>query len=370
MNRLPLHALCPYFAMFPETFVRKHVETYSCPGDVVYDPFCGRGTTILESLLMGRVAVGSDISPVAYCVSAAKAQRPDLAHLLRRLERLEAEYKDTRCSVLKSERHALPPFFRHAFQWETLNEIIFLRRALRWKEIKTDRFIAALVLGSLHGEMDKSSAYFSNQMPRTICLKPDYSIRFWRERGMKAKRRNVFRLLHQRAEWRLKEFPAVERGEVKMTDARNASGCFPHLLGSVSLVVTSRPYLQVTRYEADRCLRLWFLGGPPHPTYRRISRDDRHQRATDYWRFMDESWRGVAPLLKKNAAMVVRIGGLGISEKELAIGLRTSLSGAFSKIETIQTPRRSNIKHRQAKNFLPESEGCKYELDFVFRVVH
>ena len=205
---------------------------------------------------MGRAAAGSDISPVAYCVSAAKAQRPALARLQGRLESLKAAYNATNRSVLKSERDVLPPFFRHAFYWETLNEILFLRRTLRWKEAQTDRFIAALVLGSLHGEMDKSSAYFSNQMPRTICLKPDYSIRFWRERGLKAKRRHVFRLLHQRAEWRLNEFPSVDRGEVKMTDARNAASRFPHLSGRVSLVVTSPPYLQVTRYEEDQWLRL------------------------------------------------------------------------------------------------------------------
>ena len=62
-KRLPLHAICPYFAMFPESFVREHVEQYSEKSDWVLDPFCGRGTTILESLLLGRNAAGSERQP-------------------------------------------------------------------------------------------------------------------------------------------------------------------------------------------------------------------------------------------------------------------------------------------------------------------
>src|SRR3990172_1169324 len=60
-----LHSICPYFAMFPETFAQKHIEKFTEPGDYVYDPFSGRGTTLLQALLMNRRAAASDINPVA-----------------------------------------------------------------------------------------------------------------------------------------------------------------------------------------------------------------------------------------------------------------------------------------------------------------
>ena len=66
------HALCPYFAMFPETFVEEWVGRLTKRGDLVVDPFCGRGTTPFQSLLMGRRAFAVDISPVAYCITHAK----------------------------------------------------------------------------------------------------------------------------------------------------------------------------------------------------------------------------------------------------------------------------------------------------------
>ncbi len=46
------HSICPYFAMFPETFVEKHLAATPF-GGIVFDPFCRRGTTVLESLIPG-----------------------------------------------------------------------------------------------------------------------------------------------------------------------------------------------------------------------------------------------------------------------------------------------------------------------------
>ncbi len=69
------HSICPYFAMFPETFVEKHLAATPHDG-IVFDPYCGRGTTVFQALLEGRVAAGSDVNPVAVCVSGAKGDPP------------------------------------------------------------------------------------------------------------------------------------------------------------------------------------------------------------------------------------------------------------------------------------------------------
>jgi hypothetical protein len=52
MRRHPFHSICPYFAMFPEQFVAEQLLKHTVMGDLVFDPFCGRGTTIFESLLL------------------------------------------------------------------------------------------------------------------------------------------------------------------------------------------------------------------------------------------------------------------------------------------------------------------------------
>lgn len=42
------------------------------PGELVLDPFCGSGTTLVESLLFGANAIGVDINPIAYLLTKAK----------------------------------------------------------------------------------------------------------------------------------------------------------------------------------------------------------------------------------------------------------------------------------------------------------
>src|SRR5437867_9643348 len=89
------HALCPYFAMFPESFAAHWIATLTQPGDVILDPFCGRGTLPFQALLMGRLGVGVDVNPVAYCISRAKTCAPPLAAVRRRLTRLERDFDAT-----------------------------------------------------------------------------------------------------------------------------------------------------------------------------------------------------------------------------------------------------------------------------------
>src|SRR5438128_2683700 len=94
--RHPLHSICPYFAMFPEEFVERHVLAYTRPGDIVFDPFCGRGTTVFQSLLMHRKSKGVDINPVAACVSGAKSEPPSLIATLNRIDELEVNFSHRR----------------------------------------------------------------------------------------------------------------------------------------------------------------------------------------------------------------------------------------------------------------------------------
>jgi len=354
--------------MFPEGFVREHVERLCRPGDWVFDPFCGRGTTVLESLLLGRNAAGSDVNPVAYCVSRAKAQRPGLTSLRARLDRLEEGCVSGRPNRWENERVALPPFFRRAFYSTTLRELLYLRATLDWQSDKTDRFITALILGSLHGEMDRSNAYFSNQMRRTICLKPDYSLRYWRKHRLFPKKRDVFGMLREKAEYRLTDIPDCPSGDVRLADARTVSGRFRKLRGRVSLVVTSPPYLNVTRYEEDQWLRLWFLGGESRPTYGKVSRDDRHESPNLYWRFLTECWTGLAPLLADGAKVVVRLGAIGLSQDQMTAGLSTTFKTVFPSLRMLERPARSDIVRRQAQSFLPGSKGCLFEMDYILAV--
>jgi hypothetical protein len=167
--RHPLHSICPYFAMFPESFVAEQLLSYTRPKDLVFDPFCGRGTTVLESLLNYRSAIGSDVNPVAACLAGAKAQVPGLVQIIDRLEEIESLF------VKSSKAEPRTEFFAACYHPRTFGEISYLRSILNWRGDHIDRFIAAVMLGILHGESHRSGMCLSNRMPRTIsAAAPDF----------------------------------------------------------------------------------------------------------------------------------------------------------------------------------------------------
>src|SRR5512143_792286 len=69
-----LHPMCSYLASFPAALAHAFVARYSRPGDVVLDPFSGRGTTPLEACVDGRIGVGNDLNPFAHLLTAAKVE--------------------------------------------------------------------------------------------------------------------------------------------------------------------------------------------------------------------------------------------------------------------------------------------------------
>src|SRR2546423_12305715 len=67
-----VHSLHPYLGKFipqlVEIFLRRHFR----PGDCVYDPFVGSGTTLVEANVFGAHAVGCDISAFNCLLSRVK----------------------------------------------------------------------------------------------------------------------------------------------------------------------------------------------------------------------------------------------------------------------------------------------------------
>jgi hypothetical protein len=348
--------------MFPESFVLRNVVAWSSPGDLVLDPFCGRGTTILESLLNNRRAIGCDTNPVAACISRAKSNPPKLSVLESRLAELEFQYPN--CEVLVG--YESDDFFESCYHPGTLKQVLFLRSALNWRKDKTDCFIAAVALGSLHGESHRTELCFSNRMPRTISTKPDYSVRWWKQHGCVAPKRDVFGILRAMIGYRFESSPSRLRGRVVEGDARDASKYFRRSRGKVRLLITSPPYIDITNYREDQWLRLWFLGGPPRPSSSHPNSDDRYRRTDAYWKFLTEAWSGVVPLLSPRCHVVVRIGGSRLSREDLAEGLLRSLKQASLDKVILRETHTTEIKGGQRRSFT-SSRSLRLGIEHDFR---
>jgi hypothetical protein len=358
------HALCPYFAMFPESFAATWIERLTKPRDLVLDPFCGRGTAPFQALLMDRQAIGGDINPVAYCVTKAKTNAPHRSSLRRRLTQLEGQFES---GSWEEEQGHLTDFFHQAFASRTLGQILFLRAMLKWQTSSVDCMLAALVLGALHGESKRSSAYLSNQMPRTISTKPEYSVRFWSKHGFQAPERDAFTLLRRLIDYRYVSIVPESNANIFMSDFRDLPRVLSREQRQIGLVITSPPYLDVTNFEEDQWLRLWFLGGLPRPTYRKISKDDRHESPRLYWRLIADMWRVLGRLVKYDGHVVIRMGGRKLTPDQIVAGLEAASLFSKRTVELVSSEVSLLVK-RQTGSFRPGSTGCASEVDCCFRV--
>ena len=62
----------PYYAMFPVEFADRVVRRYTAPGDIVLDPFAGRGTAIFSAATQQRTGIGIEVNAVGWVYSRAQ----------------------------------------------------------------------------------------------------------------------------------------------------------------------------------------------------------------------------------------------------------------------------------------------------------
>jgi hypothetical protein len=315
-----LNAICPYFTMFPLEFPLRVLR--QVPEDaLVFDPYCGRGTTNYAARHLGLQSCGIDTSPVAVAIARAKEATSTADRVVRLAERLLQRTHDYEVPVGQ--------FWRRAFHQRTLHELCKLRSALgRHHESQTSTLLRALILGILHGPLSKSASgagYLSNQMPRTFAPKPNYAVRFWKKRGLTAPRRDTLAVLRRKAERALSRIP-THRGEsnlIRRADSREARS-YAFLQSKITHVVTSPPYYGLRTYVEDQWIRSWFLGGASAVEYGACAQLN-HESPEIFAQSLADVWDRIAERAAPGLKMVVRFGSIGSRECEPKAVLRSSL---------------------------------------------
>jgi len=329
----PFHPMCSYLASFPAALTHAFIARYSRPGDVVLDPFSGRGTTALQACAEGRIGVGNDLNPFAHLLTAAKVEPPTQAQATTRLAQLRLAWNSASSSWLTlgarvfedpTAGDALVPTAGSgagagdgvetvplevalAFHPRTLGQLLFVRTALRLDD-RTDRFLAAAVTGILHG---KSASYLSELMPNTFSMAPRYVRDFAARTEFSSPDRDVFDGLAKKLDRLFRQPPPRTEGVALLGDARDVADRARDALrvsgrpDRARLVVTSPPYLRVVKYGYYNWLRTWFLGFDARAIDAAL--DDAHHRKP-YLAFLRDVLASLRPALTDDAVVVLVIG--------------------------------------------------------------
>lgn len=101
------HGYHRYPAKFIPQIVKRLIEEYTTNGDLVFDPFGGCGTTLVEAKALGRKSVGFDINPVAKLITETKTTplKPAiLENYLNKFIKIYDQLKNKDVSLTHSDR--------------------------------------------------------------------------------------------------------------------------------------------------------------------------------------------------------------------------------------------------------------------------
>ncbi|TYP50861.1 DNA methyltransferase [Thermosediminibacter litoriperuensis] len=311
-----------YRACFKPQLPAFFIRLLTRKGDVVYDPFSGRGTTVVEAGLLGRRVISNDVNPLSEILCRPRFFIPSPSEVEERLRRVPV-YTGARAEMDLS-------MFYHP---DTEAEIVSLRNYLNRRrqegtEDDVDRWIRMVATSRLTGH---SPGFFSvYTLPPNQAVTPERQVKINERLGQKPEYRDTRAIILKKTKSLLRRLELRERlnllkagrtGLFLCCDARHT----PKIeSGSVNLTVTSPPFLDVVDYATDNWLRCWFNGIDPQDISKRVTvaRD-----LADWCGIMQEVF---CELYRKTApggwvafeVGEVRRGSINLDEYVVPLGLR------------------------------------------------
>ncbi len=250
-----------YRACFKPQLPRFFITRLTRPGDAVYDPFMGRGTTLIEAALLGRRPLGCDVNPLSRRLIAPRLDPPELSAVAQRLESLDLEREVETWDELLVFYHP-----------RTLRRLTNLREYLlaREREGALDRVDAWIRMVATNRLTGHSAGFFS-----VYTLPPNQAVSLKSQRRINERRgqapperkvkelilRKTRSLLRRLREDDLQNLRRAGKQALLLVGSSDHTPAIPD--DSVALVVTSPPFLDVVDYKTDNWLRCWFNGIDP-----------------------------------------------------------------------------------------------------------
>jgi hypothetical protein len=271
-----VHRLHPYLGKFVPQLAEAFIGRYAKPGDLVWDPFAGSGTTLVEANAFGACAGGSDISAFNCLLTRVKTASYDPRLLLADVVRLSV------CGQ-RDETAAVSQYLEHWFAPRTLDELFAFRDRIAattyrdlWRVVLSRAARSARL--ARHDDLDFPAEpvrdeYFCHKH-RRVCRPVGEAEKFLRRYV-----RDAVQRIQEYADVRTSGEVTVIHGDARVIDPP----------GPIDLVVTSPPYPGLIDYHEQHVYAYELLG---------LERRD-----------ADEIGRGVKGYCEDVAAVLARCAG-------------------------------------------------------------
>lgn len=315
-----------YRACFKPQLPRFFINRLTKEGDFIYDPFLGRGTTIIEAGLLNRKVIGNDINPLSIILSEPRFLIPDYNELKEYLQSIPV-YKNLRAEIDLS-------MFYHK---DTEGEIVSLKNYLLEKSYsdslnKLDKWIRMISTNRLTGH---SKGFFSvYTMPPNQAVSSERQIRINKKYNQRPDYRNVKEIILSKTKSLIKDITPLEK--IRLADVNktavflNTDARLTKIIPDnfVQLTVTSPPFLDVVQYAQDNWLRCWFNGINVNEIEKRIT----ISKTLEHWiTIMQDVFYELFRITKKDGYVAfevgeVKNGKVNLDEHILPLGVRAGFS--------------------------------------------
>ncbi len=243
------HSFHPYPARFIPQIPAKLIQALTQPGEVVYDPFVGCGTSCVEANIAGRNALGNDVNELAVLISNTKvnslpegAEDEILETTVRACARAQSSIGNYNlCNTPESSRNWFEDFVAH--------EVSIIMDEIGKLTHSASRDFCHVALSAILvsiSRQDSDTRYV--RVPKNLS-KLD-SVQRYKRKIIK-----MLQLAHESS-------AALSRGvaDIRFGDSREV-GIFPD--NTADLIVTSPPYPNAYDYHLYHRHRLLWLGMDP-----------------------------------------------------------------------------------------------------------
>ena len=344
-----LNSLSPYIGKMRLSLSKYLIERYSDDDGIIYDPFAGSGTTLLEGWALGHPVVGNDLNYYAFVLSMGKLNP------YRTLEEAESKllyYK--RLAEARSKKHTtdnVPDWVSVFFNEKTLSEILswvyYLKRNKEW-------FLLANLLGILH-----------HQRPGFLSFPSSHGAPYLRNKKYPEELfpemyqyKNVYEKLLNKVRRSFKCIPNLDFSIQRRM--YNKDACRIRYNGEhFSTIITSPPYMKSLTYARDNRLRLWFLGEENWKGLDKIISPERRV----FLDMMKKSFCNWAKCQRKGDKCVLVVGDIMIAEGKKSMKMADCLVDLSKKYYTCNEMFRDPIP--EIKKVVKGNSRIKQEIIIV-----
>lgn len=245
-----------YRACFKPELPRFFINLLTKPRDIVFDPFSGRGTTVLEAGLLNRNIISNDINPISKIITQSRFFIPELTKLEERLNSIP---------VLKQIKSDIDlSMFYHV---QTLKEILSIREYLKnKKETKKkddlDMWIRMVATNRLTGH---SKGFFSvYSLPPNQAVSPEGQVKINEKLKQTPEYKDTKKIILKKSWSLIRDITSELKERLKIIGrsaiflSENAAYLNKIKDNTVQLIVTSPPFLDIVQYADDNRMRCWF----------------------------------------------------------------------------------------------------------------